>query len=337
MTGAGVIIYTVLEVLIAVTCCLGNLMVIFVVCSSRTLRQPTFCFLVSLAAADLLVGVVAIPLAVMVDGHVWTSFQGCLLISCVVLLLTQASTLSLMAIAVDRFLRVVIPLRYKRIVTERRSWLVVGACWCVAIVLSFPPMFGWHNHKTVNHTSVNSSSICCTFVAVIPASYLVYFGFLLCTLIPLLIMAGLYCYIFCTIAHILREKVGGSTQIPLQPRPQHQPQPQPQPQSYFQKERKLAGSLALVLALFAVSWLPLHIMNCVSYWGSEVPVEAFYVGIVLSHANSSMNPVVYALKIPKIRLAYRQLCRSCLACVEEASQTSQSENKTSSNSNSGAK
>ncbi|XP_046882558.1 adenosine receptor A1-like [Hypomesus transpacificus] len=334
MTAAGVIVYIVLEVLIAVTCCLGNLMVIFVVWSSRTLRQPTFCFLVSLAAADLLVGVVAIPLAVVVDGHVWTSFQDCLLVSCVVLLLTQASTLSLLAIAVDRFLRVIIPLRYKRIVTERRSWMVVAACWCVAIVLSFTPMFGWHNQETVNSTSVNStsvnsSSICCTFVAVIPMSYLVYFSFLLCTLTPLLIMAGLYCYVFVTIANILKEKVGESPQIPLRP--------QPRPQSYFQKERKLAGSLALVLALFAVSWLPLHIMNCVAYWGSYVPDEAFYVGILLSHANSSMNPVVYALKIPKIRLAYRQLCRSCLACVEEANQTSQSENKTSSNSNSGAK
>ena len=212
--------------------------------------------------------------------------------------------------------------------------MVVAACWCVAIVLSFTPMFGWHNQETVNSTSVNStsvnsSSICCTFVAVIPMSYLVYFSFLLCTLTPLLIMAGLYCYVFVTIANILKEKVGESPQIPLRP--------QPRPQSYFQKERKLAGSLALVLALFAVSWLPLHIMNCVAYWGSYVPDEAFYVGILLSHANSSMNPVVYALKIPKIRLAYRQLCRSCLACVEEANQTSQSENKTSSNSNSGAK
>lgn len=107
----GEVAYTVLEVLIAVACCLGNVLVIWAVWSSSNLRQPTFCFLVSLAAADFLVGSVAVPLAVLVDGRVYTSFNVCLFISCVVVMLTMTSVMSLLAISVDRFLRVFIPFR----------------------------------------------------------------------------------------------------------------------------------------------------------------------------------------------------------------------------------
>lgn len=106
------VLYSFLEVLIAVACCLGNLLVIWAVwkCGSRW-RQPTFCLIISLAAADFLVGAVAVPLAVLVDGRVQTSLYGCLLPSCGEIIVTQASVHSLLAIAVDRFLRVHIPHR----------------------------------------------------------------------------------------------------------------------------------------------------------------------------------------------------------------------------------
>lgn len=96
--------YTVLEVLIALACCLGNVLVVYAVCTGvrDSLREPTYCFLV---------GVAAVPLAVLLDGWVSVTPDLCLLLSCVVLVLTQASVLSLLAIAVDRYLRLHTPLR----------------------------------------------------------------------------------------------------------------------------------------------------------------------------------------------------------------------------------
>lgn len=126
-------------------------------------------------------------------------------------------------------------------------------------------------------------------------------------------MTVLYGFVFCTIRGNLREKPGTSSQK--------------QSENYLQKEKQLAGSLALVLALFALCWIPLHIMNCISYFGkpSDVPLTVIYAGILLSHANSAVNPVVYAFKIQKIKAAYLNIWRQYITCGEETqgSQTSQ--------------
>ncbi|KAL6471833.1 hypothetical protein MHYP_G00204830 [Metynnis hypsauchen] len=301
MADVGGVIYTALEILIAVACCLGNVLVIWAVWVSGALRQPTFCFIASLAVADFLVGALAVPLAVLVDGRVETSFHGCLFISCVVIVLTQASVYSLLAIAVDRYLRVYIPLKYKGLVKRTHSWAIVAVCWMIAAVLGFIPMFGWNNYNKLQPS--NSTTIVCQFLTVIPMSYLVNFIFLSCLLPPMMIMTVLYGFIFCTISQQLRGGVIRASKAG----------------AYYVKEKKLASSLAFVLALFAACWLPIHIMNAIVFYSQSnlVPQIAFYVGILLSHANSAVNPVVYAFKIPKIKRAYKMAWRKFLPCQRE--------------------
>lgn len=166
-----------------------------------------------------------------------------------------------------------------------------------------------------------NSTIVCQFVAVIPMSYLVYFNFFLCNLTPLLIIAVLYGYIFWTIRGSLREKPGNGVQT--------------KSYNYLKKEKQLAVSLSLVFALFALSWIPLHIMNCMVYFGiTAVPVTAFHVGISLSHSNSAVNPILYAFRIRKIRTAYVRIWKRYFECGEKnlvspASQTT--DNNLSSN------
>lgn len=206
---------------------------------------------------------------------------------------------------------IVLVFRYKRTVAQKHSLFAVAACWLVSLPLSFAPMLGWYNYDTLSNS--DNSTLVCQFTKVIPMSYLVYFNFFLCTLIPLLVMTVLYGCIFCTIRGNLRVKPGNTAQK--------------QSQKYLRKEKHLARSLSLVLALFALSLLPLHIMNCMAYFvgPNAVAGPAFYVGILLAHANSAVNPVVYAFKIEKIKEAYLRFWRQYFACGEESPglQTSQ--------------
>ncbi|XP_053174272.1 adenosine receptor A1-like [Scomber japonicus] len=288
--------YTTLEVLIAVACCLGNTLVVCAVCVGirDSLREPTFCFLVSLAVADFLVGVAAVPLAVLLDGWVNMTSDLCLLLSCVVLVLTQASVLSLLAIAVDRYLRLHTPHRYKAVATQQRTCLAVSVCWILSCLLGFTPMFGWHNYSTLASDSTNTSSSSfisppCTFLSVISLPFMVYFNFLGCVMAPLLVMTFLYIRIFWSLQSRLKDS-------------------SPQAQASLLRERRLACSLALVLILFAGCWIPLHLMNCLLLFHGPKAVTqgTLYTGILLSHANSAVNPVVYAYRIPKIQQAYSQ-------------------------------
>lgn len=158
--------YTALEVLIAVACCLGNMLVVCAVCVGirDSLREPTFCFLVSLAVADLLVGVAAVPLAVLLDGWVNLTPDLCLLLSCVVLVLTQASVLSLLAIAVDRYLRLHTPLRWdthsETLVYRYKSYIQhILTCF-----VHFIPSFYLNTHSQIQssgHTEANMFGCVC--------------------------------------------------------------------------------------------------------------------------------------------------------------------------------
>ncbi|XP_048409327.1 adenosine receptor A1-like isoform X2 [Stegostoma tigrinum] len=151
--------YIVIEVLIAVASVLGNVLVCWAVRINRALRDTTFSFVVSLALADIAVGALAIPVAITISLGLKTQFYSCLFITCILITLTQSSILSLLAIAVDRYLRARIPTRYKIIVTQKRAWIAVGICWLGSILIGLTPMFGWHNRSygEVQKEEMNSS------------------------------------------------------------------------------------------------------------------------------------------------------------------------------------
>ncbi len=177
-------------------------------------------------------------------------------------------------------------------------------------------MFGWHNRNT---TTPENSTITCRFITVIDMSYMVNFNFLACILTPTIIMMTLYLLLFNMISKQLRKGVGRMEST-----------------SFYRKERKLANSLALVLVLFVVCWLPVHIMNSLNYFTSvKVPVVALYIGILLSHANSAINPIVYAFKVPKIKMAYKSILMKLTSSEQKGDQNRQIlDNNVSSNSNS---
>uniref|UniRef100_UPI00398E7D45 adenosine receptor A2a-like n=1 Tax=Pristiophorus japonicus TaxID=55135 RepID=UPI00398E7D45 len=105
------VIYIVFELVIAILAVLGNVLVCWAVYLNSNLQNVTNYFMVSLAVADIAVGVLAIPFAITISTGFCSLFYGCLFIACFVLVLTQSSIFSLLAIAIDRYICIKIPLR----------------------------------------------------------------------------------------------------------------------------------------------------------------------------------------------------------------------------------
>ncbi|XP_032955439.1 adenosine receptor A1 isoform X2 [Rhinolophus ferrumequinum] len=122
--------YISIELLIALVSVPGNVLVIWAVKVNQALRDATFCFIVSLAVADVAVGALVIPLAILINVGPQTYFHTCLMVACPVLILTQSSILALLAIAVDRYLRVKTPLRTEVwALTDTSQWTHQNSCW----------------------------------------------------------------------------------------------------------------------------------------------------------------------------------------------------------------
>ncbi|XP_030076851.1 adenosine receptor A1 [Microcaecilia unicolor] len=299
-------IYIGIELLIALVSVFGNVLVIWAVAVNQALRDTTFCFIVSLAVADIAVGALVIPLAIIISVGLQTEFYSCLIVACSMLILTQSSILALLAIAVDRYLRVKIPTSYKRVVTTKRAVLAIVACWTLAFIVGLTPMFGWNNfHEIKKGEEPNSSQsefiITCKFETVMSMEYMVYFNFFIWVLPPLFLMLVIYLEVFNLIQKQLNKKLSSNSK---------------DPQKYFGKELKIAKSLALILLLFALSWLPLHMLNCITLFcpTCDTPMIVTYIAIFLTHGNSAMNPIVYAFRIEKFRTTFLQIWKHYFCC-----------------------
>lgn len=293
------IFYIVLELLIAVFSVLGNVLVCWAVGLNSNLQTITNFFVVSLAVADIAVGVLAIPFAIVISTGFCSNFYGCLFIACFVLVLTQSSIFSLLAIAIDRYIAIKIPLRYNSLVTGQRARGIIAICWVLSIIIGLTPMMGWHRPDTTETSAASCPPgyMKCLFESVVNMSYMVYFNFFGCVLVPLLLMLAIYLCIFMAARHQLKlielKVVHGEKS-----------------RSTLQKEVQAAKSLAIIVGLFAVCWLPLHIINCFTLFCPDCDRPDLWVlnfAIILSHGNSVVNPFIYAYRIREFRLTFHKI------------------------------
>ncbi|XP_062944060.1 adenosine receptor A2a [Cynocephalus volans] len=300
----GSVVYITVELAIAVLAILGNVLVCWAVWLNSNLQNVTNYFVVSLAAADIAVGVLAIPFAITISIGFCAACHSCLFFACFLLVLTQSSIFSLLAIAIDRYIAIRIPLRYNGLVTSMRAKGIIAICWVLSFAIGLTPMLGWNNcsqQEGKNHSrGCGEGQVACLFEDVVPMNYMVYYNFFACVLVPLLLMLGVYLRIFLAARRQLK-------------RMESQPLPGERAQSTLQKEVHAAKSLAIIVGLFALCWLPLHIINCFTFFCPQcghAPPWLMYLAIVLSHGNSVVNPFIYAYRIREFRQTFRKIIRS---------------------------
>ncbi|CAL8322789.1 unnamed protein product [Lota lota] len=167
---------------------LGNVLVCLSVLTERSLKTATNYFIISLSVADLLLAVLVLPLYVYTEflGGIWTlSTYICDALMTMDVMLCTASILNLCAISVDRYIAVVVPLKYNRNQFSVRQLALITATWVLSLVVASPVIFGLNRVpgrdpsvcKLEDDHFVVYSSVCSFFVPCPVMLFLYYWMF----------------------------------------------------------------------------------------------------------------------------------------------------------------
>ncbi|XP_061115457.1 alpha-2B adrenergic receptor [Conger conger] len=128
----------------------GNILVIIAVLTSRSLRGPQNLFLVSLAAADILVATLIIPfsLANELMGYWYFRSVWCEIYLALDVLFCTSSIVHLCAISLDRYLSISRAVTYGAQRTAKRIKTAILVVWLISAVISFPPLLSMNKSKS---------------------------------------------------------------------------------------------------------------------------------------------------------------------------------------------
>ncbi|XP_034147855.1 histamine H2 receptor-like isoform X2 [Esox lucius] len=308
---SGVIIGISMSLLILLTVC-GNVLVCLAVCATRRLRCLTNCFIVSLAVTDLLLGMLVLPFSALSYFTEWPLGPTfCNIYTSLDVMLCTASILTLLAISLDRYLAVTMPLRYSSLVLPRRVAVAMAAVWAVSLAVSFLPIhLGWNTEDGKVQNLGPEEHGECKFelnpsYAAVDASLTFY--------LPLLVMCWTY-------YRILRIARGQARRI-IHTRPHLNNNgggdPSSTPPSALNsvtavalREHKATVTLAAVIGAFVVCWFPYFTMFTIKGLKKQTDFPSKYPIVVwLGYANSALNPVLYAALNRDFRSAYARLLR----------------------------
>ncbi|XP_033111578.1 adenosine receptor A2b-like [Anneissia japonica] len=309
--------YLFLEVLIAISSVIGNGFALWILFVTPRLQTITNHFIASLAFADFLVGLLGIPFAILTSLGLPENFRGCLIMLTFLLWLCGTSTFSLIGVTLERYVAVLCPLRYPSLVTVNKTYVVIAISWAGAAIIGFLPAFGWN-------LGWNSDMPKCFFMDVIDTRYMVFNGAMVIYL-PFMVMLVIYAIIFKAIRSQVR-RIRPGVAVPSVSRTGIEQPSVPSTStsvlsSSLKQEIRAAKSLGIIVVFFMLSWLPLTVMNTVFALhpssAASFPPMLLKFFILLSHANSAGNPLLYAYG-KDFRNAYKKKLHELFPCLSDA-------------------
>ena len=183
-------LYAFLSILIT----FANAFVICAVYSTRALRKITNYSLVSLAIADLVVGIIVLPVRICEaqDFRKSQNFSWCQFSLSLTLLSLSASVLNLLIVTVERYFAIILPLSYSSKVTARRNFYAIILVWFVAMFTSFLPFVTLRNMTAKERGREHKI---CRFADTMSPEYLTFFSAAI-VLIPTLFISAAYLKIY---------------------------------------------------------------------------------------------------------------------------------------------
>ncbi|CAL8272381.1 unnamed protein product [Merluccius merluccius] len=171
----------------------GNVLVMLSFKVNSQLKTVNNYYLLSLAAADLIIGVFSMNLytSYILMGYWALGNLACDLWLALDYVASNASVMNLLVISFDRYFSITRPLTYRAKRTPKRAGVMIGLAWTVSLVLWAPPILCWQyfvGKRTVPEMQCQIqffSEPVITFGTAIAAFY-----------IPVSVMTILYCRIY---------------------------------------------------------------------------------------------------------------------------------------------
>ena len=273
-----------LNIFLSIAAFLGNTLILVALHKETSLHPPSKLLYRNLAITDLCVGIIVEPLTVTYWASVvnerwdvcyhanWAgSFSSRTLCS--------VSLLTLTAISVDRLLALLLGLRYRQVVTLRRTFITVIALWILSIV-----------------------SACTIFWNSLITSWCQYIGTAICLVTTIFA----YTNIFLTLRH---------NQIHVDHVQSHAFPGQPSqaiPLNIARYRKACAVNSALwIQVTLVVCYVPFCIVDALTPQRG-MPLSSYlalnFAGTIL-YLNSSLNPLLYCWKIREVRQAVKETLR----------------------------
>ncbi|XP_076762093.1 octopamine receptor beta-1R isoform X3 [Xylocopa sonorina] len=321
---------------IITTAVLGNALVIASVRRHRRLRVVTNCYVVSLAAADLLVAMCAMTFNASAEltGGKWLFGRFmCDVFNSLDVYFSTASILHLCCISVDRYYAIVSPLEYTVIMRQGTVGCMLGSAWILPALISFIPIFmGWYTTQEHLDFMVENPAVC-TFVVNRPYAVI---SSCVSFWIPGLVMIVMYCKIYKEAVRQRKALSRTSSNIVLNSVHHHRSSTRQhhhqqmllqaaaetgtsirQQTKSWRAEHKAARTLGIIMGAFLLCWLPFFLWYLTTslcrescYCPDTVVSVLFWIG----YFNSALNPLIYAYFNRDFREAFKDTLKSALPC-----------------------
>ncbi len=258
-----------------------NLLVIISISHFKQLHTPTNLIILSLAVADLIVGLIVIPfMGIRFIESCWYFGETfCSLFLFIIFMVVTASLGNLFFISVDRYIAVSDPLRYTiRVTTDKVVfWIIINwlCCAIYSVIILNDTMFysemqnGCYGECRVSFKFEHFiTDLIVTFVA------------------PSFVIMSIYVKIFCVAKYQAKVvySVSGASR----------------------SQRKAGKTLGIVVAVFFMCWIPYYIITLTEGNESTESVELNVTCWIL-YMNSCMNPLIYALFYKWFRISAKYI------------------------------
>ena len=271
------ICFLAVDILLSITAFAGNSLILVALHKESCLHPPSKLLYRCLATTDLLVGLVVQPLyaayLISVVQEQWSlcrvAFYAVFITGSVLFLV---SLMTMTAISVDRLLALMLGLRYKQIVTLKRTYIIVTTFWVFTLVASLCGIF---YRRIILLYSRLVTSFC------------------------LIISLASYTKIFCTLRYH-QAQVGDQQQSS-----------QTNALNMARFRKAVYSALWVQLAL-VVCYVPIYVLGIVithTKKYSLLLVVTWEVVVTLLYFNSTLNPFLYCWKISEVRQAVKHTIR----------------------------